>query len=151
MLANCKKYLPSKAFRDMFVLTYDRMRKYEGTWHLERRPLFPGHVFLESEDKDILSEGLGTSGMISRLWGHMVLVGRREEEFLKELCGEAHHLEMSRGIIQKGNTRITEGPLKGREDQICGIDRHKRLARIEIRMKPDHHFIPAGLEITEKI
>lgn len=146
MLANCKKYLSLKVFRDVFELTYDRMRRYEGTWHLERRSLFPGYIFLESEDRAILSEWLGECGILER----MIQVGRKEEKFLKELCGEAHNLKMSRGIIWKGNTRITEGPLKGREKQICGIDRHKRIARVEIRMEPDYYYIPAGLEITEK-
>lgn len=150
MLANCKKYLFPRVFRDMFVLTYDRMRKYKGIWHLERHPLFPGHIFLESEESDILSADLEKFGMTSVLWAHMVRIGRKEEGVLRELCGEAHHLEMSRGVIRKGNTWITEGPLKGKEDQICGIDRHKRLARIEIGIEPACQFILAGLEITEK-
>ena len=150
MLANCKKYLFPKVFRDVFVLTYDRMRKYKGAWHLERHPLFPGHIILESGEDGILSADSEKCGMTSVLWNHMVRIGSKEEGVLRGLCGEAHHLEMSRGVIRKGNTRITEGPLKGKEGQICGIDRHKRLARIEIGIRPDCRFILAGLEITEK-
>ncbi len=150
MLVNCKKYLSPKVFRDMFVLTYDRMRRYEGMWHLERQSLFPGYVFLESEEQVIRQDELGDCLITSGILECMIQVGRKEEKFLKELCGEAHNLKMSRGVIWKGITRITEGPLKGRENRICEIDRHKRLARIEIGMEPDCYFIPAGLEITEK-
>ena len=39
---------------------------------------------------------------------------------------------MSRGIIREGNAQVTDGPLKGMENRIRRIDRHKRLAKIEI-------------------
>ena len=76
---------------------------------------------------------------------------KEEEQVLKILCGREHHLQMSRGIIDKGIPHITEGPLKGMESRICKIDRHKRLARITITKRQDYGWLPAGLEITEKV
>ncbi len=151
ILTICKKKLPQSVADDIFILTFDRMRRYEGTWHLERQLMFPGYVFLESEDEEILSEELKSCGLSLREKNRLFRVGHKEEEFLKRLCGTAHHLKMSRGIIYHGNALITEGPLKGIEKHISRIDRHKRLARIEIIIKPDDRYIPAGLEITEKV
>ena len=95
-------------------------------------------------------------------WGeqYLVRIGAEEEKILRNLCGKEHHLEMSRGIIREGNAQVTDGPLKGMENRIRRIDRHKRLAKIEIAGIADdlrHYrkdawcrYIPAGLEITEK-
>jgi len=151
ILAICIEKMPKKAVSDSFVLTFDRMRRYEGAWHLERQLMFPGYVFLESEGEKFLLEELERCGAILRPKAQLFQVNREEEEFLKRLCGVSHHLEMSRGIIKKGNTWITEGPLKGMEERISRIDRHKRLARVEMMMKPDYRYITAGLEITEKV
>ena len=134
--------------------------------------MFPECIFLESESEEALTKELKQcvhfTGIVE--WKDCLLrVGQDEEEFLGRLCGKERHLEMSRGIICKGAPRITEGPLKGMEDRILRIDRHKRLARIEIAGKPDasgryrrrmepgmnmkpvYRYILAGLEITGKV
>lgn len=142
-------------------MTYDRMRKYEGVWHLERRLLFPGSVFLESNNEEILLKELGKSIAIDLRENPIIRMSRKEEQFLKTLCGEKHHLEMSRGIIRMGEAQIIEGPLKGMENRISRIDRHKRLARVRFATKSGDYemhenglsfcYISAGLEITERI
>ncbi len=156
----CKEKLSPKACRDIFVLTYDRMRQYEGTWHLERHLLFPEYVILESGNEEVLLEELEKRCDFARREQYLVRVGAEEEKILRNLCGKEHHLEMSRGIIREGNAQVTDGPLKGMEHRIRRIDRHKRLAKIEIAGIADdlrHYrkeawcrYIPAGLEITEK-
>ena len=153
--------MSEKICRDIFILTYDRLRKYQGVWHLEQHPLFPGQIFLEGEEEKGLQEELEKVRGRIGCGKHLVEVRQEEEDFLRKLCGKEHHLEMSRGIIFHGNTRVTEGPLKGMEKRICRIDRHKRLARGEIAKKagPSEQneggmagccYISAGLEITEK-
>lgn len=132
------------------------MRRYKGNWYLEQKLLFPGGVFLEGRNKETLLEELYRFGMIEK-HSHLFWVGVEEERFLKDLCGKAHHLYMSRGTIYKGVTQVTEGPLTGKENRICKIDRHKRLAQIKIMLKPtgkgkwELRYFLAGLEITEKV
>ena len=151
ILTICKERFYKEAVKDVFVLTYDRMRRYEGEWHPERKLLFPGHIFLEGKNEESVSEEMQKCSDIAWIKYDMNPVGRREEEFLKKLCKEGHHLEMSRGIICKGKARITEGPLKGLESRIHRIDRHKRLARVDIEGIPNYRYMTVGLEITEKI
>ncbi len=50
----CNTNLSRNALRKSFLLTYDRMRRYKGEWHLERRLLFPAYVLLESENEERL-------------------------------------------------------------------------------------------------
>ena len=149
-MALCREDLSAIAVKDVFVPTYDCMRRYGGAWHREKRRLFPSYVFLDSENEELLLEEFRKSTVTAGRKKCMFSIGREEEEFLKKLCGESHHLNMSRGVIRKGSTQIMEGPLKGMESRIRRIDRHKRLARVEIMMRRGCHTFPAGLEITEK-
>ncbi len=55
-----------------------------------------------------------------------------------------------RGVIYGGITQVTEGPLKAAERRICKIDRHKRLAKVEVPEGKIFRYLSAGLEIEEK-
>ncbi len=132
-------------------MTYDRMCRYKGAWHLEQKQLFPASVFLESEDVQTLTRELAVCLAPAKQRNCLIPLNQEEEVFLKSLCGDERHLRISRGIILKGITKITEGPLMGLEDRICKIDRHKRLAKVATTVRQNNHYIPAGLEITEKI
>ena len=133
----CKSYFSKKALQDVFVFTWDRMRRYEGAWHLERRLLFPGYVFLESQNGEQLSREIKQSPEILQILGggRLKAIEPEEERFLQSLCGASHHFGMSRGYIQNGQTFVTEGPLQGKESLIRNIDRHKRIARVGITLK----------------
>lgn len=151
MVAMCKNVLSPRAVQNVFTFTYDCLRRYEGSWHLERKLLFPAYVFLESENEEILLQELEKYRVTAKQEKRLVPMNKEEEQFLRILCGKEHHLQISKGIICKGVAHITEGPLKGMESRICKIDRHKRLARIAITKRQDYVSLPAGLEITEKV
>ncbi len=151
MLALCKNTLSSNAAQNVFVFTYDWLRRYRGAWHLERKLLFPAYVFLDSEDENILLGELKKCRITAKRGNRLIPMDKEEERFLKILCGKGHHLQMSRGVICKGVPDITEGPLKGMESRICKIDRLKRLAQIMTTTRRDSGLLPAGLEIMEKV
>lgn len=128
------------------------MRKYEGSWHVEQQSMFPDYVFLESEDGERLAKELEQyQKILTVLSGQNALtpVQKEEEQFLRGLCDKAHHSGMSRGYIRDGHTHITEGPLRGKERLIRKIDRHKRLARLE--MPGNLRGVNVGLEIYNKV
>lgn len=140
-IALCREHLSKEAAKDVFVLTYDRMRRYEGAWHMEKALLFPSYILVDSGEEGILT---GEMGKKSR---GLIPVDRETENFLKFLYGDCHHLKMSKGIIRDGIAQVIAGPLKGLEQKISRIDRHKRIAELAV---PMGHSIMAGLEITEK-
>ena len=43
---------------EFFFPMCDRKKKYLGTWHTVRKPMFPGYLFIETSDIDILYEEL---------------------------------------------------------------------------------------------
>lgn len=114
--------------------------------------MFPDYVFLESEDGERLARELEQYQQILTILGGqdiLIPVHKEEEQFLRGLCGGTHHSKMSKGYIRDGHTHVTEGPLQGKEKMIRKIDRHKRLAKLE--MPGSLRGVNVGLEIYNKV
>lgn len=126
------------------------MCRYQGEWHTNRKLVFPAYVLLESENEKLLRDELRRCESTFEKERDILKMNSQEERLLRDLSGKTRHIGMSRGVICNGVTRVNEGPLKGRETQICKIDRHKRLARLQTSGGGDIRYIPAGLEIVEK-
>lgn len=153
MVEACRKEIDGRTLFDVFQLTGEQMKRYEGSWHLEKKILFPLTVFLETADRNALIAKM-------RPYAHMAQKddGRdflqpltdEEEKFLERLFGREHYLSMSTGYIKSGITHVTKGPLKGWENRICKIDRHKRTARLKAPTEWLQRSFVAGLEIVSK-
>lgn len=135
--------------QDVFVLTYSCMKHYQGAWHMEKRLLFPEYVFLESDALPSASALSRTEERETRDSPVVEALKPEEEEFLRQISQPGHHVEMSKGYIKSGKTFVTEGPLYGKEPYIRRIDRHKRLAKLELPMSHGRE-IQVGLEIYRK-
>ncbi len=131
---------------EIVCFQYQRMMRWGGMWHLEKRLLLPGYIFLSGTKRMEAGEGCreagGGAGPVS--------LTPCESPYLKELCRDGALIDMSRGVIRRGGTVITSGPLKGRESLIRRIDRHKRIAEIEIPLGGDKKRVIVGLEIYDK-
>ena len=138
----CRQSADMNGIQEVICFEYQRMMRYGGRWHLERRKILPGWIFLsgmkltqlrQAEDKDDIASLIPC-----------------ETPYMKELCQEGNLIGMSRGVIRDGKVIVTAGPLKGRERLIRRIDRHKRTAEIEIPFADKNTRITVGLEIYEK-
>ncbi len=145
-IERCPKLVTSGKMEEIFCFEYQRMMRYGGMWHLEKRIALPGYIFLT-----------GTNVMIlEKVWQEAKEIGKGisltpcEVPYLKDLCQDGILIGISRGVIQNGVPVVTSGPLKGRERLIRSIDRHKRTARIEIPLDGDKKQLTIGLEIYEK-
>lgn len=126
--------------------TYDRMKRYQGQWHVEQGIAFPDIIFLESEDPDTLEQELHDKYPDSR----MIRLSLEQKGLFTQLFGEEKHMSLSKGHIRQGQTCVTQGPLQGKEELIRKIDRHKRLARLEVPAGEGHLQMYGGLEILTK-
>ena len=59
-------------------------------------------------------------------------------------------MKMSTGVIEGDEVVVLNGPLMGRTSLIKKIDRHKRLAYLELEMLGRKKTIKVGLEIIAK-
>ena len=143
----------SRILERCFVPYYEQKRKYEGAWHTEQRVLFPGYVFLVSEDVERLFHCLKEVQGLTKLVGtgrDIVPLSEEEVHLLRKLGGDEQLVSTSIGVMVKDQIQITEGPLKGLEGCIKRIDRHKRAAWIEVEMMGRTVEARVGLEVVEK-
>ncbi|BCZ26083.1 hypothetical protein EUBC25_01700 [Claveliimonas bilis] len=152
ILESCRQEIDSRILCDAFLFTYDQMKRYEGSWHVEKKQMFPQYVFLETKDGRALLEHFKFSSAFpaAEAKENLKKISSEEERFLQSLYNTGHHLPMSEGYIRDGQTHVTCGPLVGWERQIKKIDRHKRLAKLAFPGNDFVTMIPAGLEIKSK-
>ena len=152
ILESCRQEIDSRILCDAFLFTYDRMKRYDGSWHVEKKQMFPQYVFLETKDGRALLAHFKFSSAFpaAEAKENLKKISSEEERFLQSLYNTGHHLPMSEGYIRDGQTHVTCGPLVGWERQIKKIDRHKRLAKLAFPGNDFVTMIPAGLEIKSK-
>lgn len=139
---------------ECFVPCSEVAKRYGGAWHRIERAMFPGYVFVQTDDPDGLEQGLHGIAALTKVLGYE---GRRapltddEVAWLNTVAGkEGHVARMSEGVIEGGTIKVLSGPLQGYEGSIQKVDRHKRLAYVEIQMLGRKTVVKLGLEIVSK-
>jgi len=154
----CQKINSAK--HEVLLFEYQCLFRYGGKWHLEKRTLLPGYLFL-SDPEPAMLQRQGVEKECRKETGRKGKAGNTHLErdaslvfyelsCLKSLCSQGCLIEMSRGIITNGVPVVTSGPLRGREQIIRRIDRHKRTAEIEILLAGRKTRVVVGLEIYQK-
>ena len=143
-----------------FVPKVERIIKLSGLIKTERKTMFPGYLFVETDlnNLEFNRRMYNTRSFLQEIfrvvrYGESFIssIHEEEKEFLIDLLNVEHCLEASRGIMDGDRVYITEGPLIGRESIIKKIDRHKRKAVIEMDLLGDIRCISVALEIIKKI
>ncbi len=132
----------------------DERCKVEGKWITKKKILFPGYIFVDSDDIKELHYQLRLITGYTRLISidrEPISVTHDELELIEHLVNTEHVMEVSEGIIVGSTLKINRGPLKGLEGLIVNINRHKRKAWLETDMFGRRQIIEVGLEITTKV
>lgn len=150
----CRNAISEAILFDCVVPQYIYTKKYQGLWHEEKDILFPGYIFMISDHVELLNVELKRIPDFIRIIGkkQMEIYPLEEEEvhFLQSFGKEENTVEMSKGFIEGDRIYITQGPLQGREGLIVKIDRHKRLAYLQLSMFQKELTTKVGLEIISK-
>lgn len=149
----CSRRIPAGVLERCFIPYYEEKKKIRGEWTVQKKVLFPGYIFVVTENIEQLYEALRSVIGLTRLIGtgrEIVPLTEEEKNFLLEMGGEEQVVEMSEGIIENSRTKVLSGPLKGKEGLIRKIDRHKRKAWLEIEMFGREQTVEVGLEIVAK-
>lgn len=141
------------AVQDCFVPRREVMRREGGAWHKKCERLFPGYVFVQTEDPIEVRNLLRAVPTFTRMLGApgdtFLPLTRDEVTWINvHTNAETHVVEMSEGIIEGDRVVVTSGPLKGQEASISHVDRHKRLAWLDMDMFGCCKTIRVGLEIV---
>lgn len=143
------------AVEDCFTPKREVVRRQSGQWRSKLEKLFPGYVFVRTSTPEVLCEALGRVPAFTRMLtsaGDICLpLSDDEVAWISAFTNaETHVMEMSEGIIEGDRVVVTRGPLKGREASITRIDRHKRLAWVDMDVFGRSKSIRVGLEIVSK-
>ena len=159
IIAEFKKFydtqLSEEQKKRIFVPTYDCMKKYQGSWHMEQKPAFRNCFLIECRDRDDLADMLHrlqcADIFAENITANAIALLPDQEVFLRNLMmPETKKISISTGYIKDGRTYVTKGPLQGREKMISRIDRHKRLAKLRFAAGNTDRELCAGLEIISK-
>ncbi len=150
----CGKRLTGDTLSNCFIPYYEERKRRQGSWKTEKKILFPGYVFLDTEDiceaAAALRNVIGLTKVLGFDGEEAIPLTEAEVEFLRQFGGENQVAEMSEGIIEGTQVMIYSGPLKGKEALIKRIDRHKRKAYLELEMFGRVQRVEVGLEIVMK-
>lgn len=138
---------------EVFVPLYQRKKKIKGEWKICEAVLFPGYIFFDTKDVRQLYYRLKkVSGLTKILATGNEFTPLHETEiaFLKKFGGQKHIVEMSVGYIQGDTCNVTSGPMQGFTGVIKKIDRHKKIAVLEVEFFGRNTEVTVGLEIVEK-
>lgn len=132
-----KAAIDPAALTDAFCPTKEIWFKRQGTWRVERQPLWRGYVVAESPDAAALAKALRQSALQARLAGNddvhaYAPVDDAARRALQQLMDADHLIRRSVGQIVEGRLTILSGPLLGFEAQVKKIDRHNRKCRVSM-------------------
>lgn len=157
----CKiqKQVDEDTFKSCFILKYEIRKRYLGAWKTRQEVLFPGYVFVDTNTPDLFRVELNKVDVMTKLLlgfndsGDRQFVPLSDDE--KTLIsafvgGEDYVLKMSEGIIEGDQIRILKDPLQGYEALVKKIDRHKRIAFIDLEILGRVKTVKVGLEIVQK-
>ncbi len=138
------------------ILTRERKQKYRGEWQIRKEKLFPGYLFMDLDAAQIepVREALRRAtehAKVIRTGEELYPIHEEEEKLLRRLTGNTTNVAVSVGVIEGDKIIVREGPLIGMEGMIKHIDRHKRMAVLEVELFNRVSEVKVGLEIVEKM
>ncbi len=127
-----------------------------GKVRLEKKPLFPGYIFVETEE--LIPElylGLRSIDGLLRILpdNHRIQpLPPDHREMIGRLIHRGGVLELSKvRFNENGRIQVISGPLEGLEGKIIKVDRRKQRARIRLDMYDASHMIDLGFEELQSI
>ena len=150
----CRKLVPREYYVDCFIPKVERKKKYHGSWHIQQMVMFPGYIFIITENIEKVYLALKHVPEFAKVLGdgkEPIALYKKEVQFLNSMKNKDHIIEVSLGYIENDKIIITEGPLQNYTGFIKKIDRHKCTAIIEVEMFGRTMDVKVGLEIISKI
>ena len=131
------------------------MRKIDGKWNVIKEKLFPGYVFIVTDNPEKVFLKLKNVPKLTKLLGDnegsFIPLKEKEVYFIQRWGGKDHVANISKVMVEKGNkVRILEGNLKDYEGEIIKVNLHKRIAVVRTTFMGSTTDVHMGIEILEK-
>jgi transcriptional antiterminator NusG len=154
VLTLIEKIIERTVFDECFIPQYEVMKRFRGQWHKSTEILFPGYLFLVTDYADGLAQELRNVPAFTKLLsngGKFISLNADEVAWISAFTKQdSRVIEMSEGIIEGDKVIVFKGPLINYGGSIRKIDRHKRIAYLDIGMFGRTMTVKVGMEIVRK-
>lgn len=151
MAERCRDGLGESLHARIFVPKYQVMMQFTSVWEIRERVLFPGYIFIETNEIREIQQGLWRIPYYKRMLGkdddQIHAISIEEKRRLCLLMNSNGVIEASYGYKDGGQVEVTSGALVGHEAEIRRIDRHKRTATVELQLLGKSVKMNLGLEL----
>ena len=137
---------------NVFVFEYEKEYKIKGKWIKDRKPFFPGYIFVDMEESQAVffdQRLRKNKHKLMEVDGAIRAIRPEEQEYLIKLGGEEHIIHHSEGFRVDDYVVITSGPFKGYNGEIRRLDRHHRSAVICMPLLGRDMEVKIDLELVE--
>lgn len=151
--ALCERLISKDLYEECFIPRIQQRKKYLGQWHTIENPMFPGYIFIITDFITEIFYALKNIPEFTIILGDLqepISLYESEVNMLSSMKNKDSVIEISKGYMVNDKIIITEGPLQNYKGCIKKIDRHKRMAIIEIDMFGRTTEVKLGLEIVSK-
>lgn len=153
-MQQCQECIDASAYRDMFIPRYITKKHFKKAWHEVIKPLFPGYLFVDTDEIEPIILGLKQFRQYTKLLrdGEMISpIKKDEQEFLWLMMDKDYVVQYSEGFLIGDEVYITSGPLKRTQGWIRTVDRHRRIAKMEIPIFGRQTLIEVGLGTIARV
>ena len=158
-----EKILSQGTVTNCFVPMRRLRKKYHGQWREVTEILFPGYVFMITEQPQLLYEELKKIPALTRLLGrceeYFTPLSQADIQMMERLQNGHSQIEkggnlevgISKVAVEEGNRiQILSGPLKNMEGQIKKVNLHKRIVEVEMEFMRNRSLLHLGIEMVGK-
>lgn len=148
------KLVDEELIQESFIPQYEVKKRIQGAWKVRTEVLLPGYMFVITDQPGKLREALRSVPKFTRLLGNndvFTPLDEQEVAFINAFTEPDHRVvEFSSGVMEGDGIVILNGPLMNQTGLIKKVDRHKRLAYLEVQILGRTKTVKVGLEIVRK-
>lgn len=159
-----KRMVSEKNLQHCFVPMRRLTKKFHGRWNEVKEKLFPGYIFLVTDQPQLLYEELKHVPALTKILGkcgeYFAPLPKKDVEMIQRMEGEKDDKKsreegltvgISQVIVQnEKQVRVLCGPLCNLEGQIKKVNLHKRIAEVEMEFMGSKRLVYMGIEIAKE-
>lgn len=153
----CRTFLMKSGCFDEKSIVFPRRKlrlRKEGKWFEKNEPLFPGYLFLVTEEvePDQLLAVRKTPGVFSflKMEGHPAPLSEDEERQLNHFLKSGEIAGFSKVVFEEDKRiKVLRGPLMGMEGQIVKVDRRKSRIKVRLSLYKEAFLVDFGFDAVE--
>ena len=151
----CEQVINTKKYERIFLPKCVTLKKRRGEWKELIQTLFPGYIFIDTDENritDIIRAcyAIPEVTKVLRSAENFTPIHELEQTYLREMMDDEDIVRPSVGYQVGEHVEILSGPLRYGHAKICYVDRHKRVAEIEVELFGRYTKAKVALEVIGK-